>query len=123
MVVIHIVLFKFRRDTSEAILKTFVTELKKLKALPCVQDQKLEVGGPSITTPAARSQGFQYCLLSYHKDRAALDAYQASAEHHRVTSQYMWPFNEDLVRFDFETDDGIDAPSTAALTASAVTTS
>lgn len=22
-----------------------------------------------------------------------------------VTSKYMWPFNEDLIRFDFETDD------------------
>lgn len=81
------------------------------------------VGGPSITKPIERSKGFQYCLLSFHKDRAALDEYQASKEHHEyvpavcfaiystdglirsVTSKLMWPFNEDLARFDFETED------------------
>lgn len=86
------------------------------------------VGGPSITTPIERSKGFHYCLVSYHKDRAALDQYQASPEHHlsvnlgsslwtqtndarSVTSKYMWPFNEDLMRFDFETDGAL-PPST-----------
>ena len=77
-----IVLFKFREDTSESIVTKFLTELKKLKYLPCVMDQKLVVGGPSITTPAARSKGFHFCLLSYHKDRTSLEEYQASPEHH-----------------------------------------
>lgn len=31
---------------------------------------------------------------------ACLDA----DDRNSVTSQYMWPFNEDLIRFDFETD-------------------
>jgi hypothetical protein len=66
-----------------AILETFVTELKKLRHLSCVLDQKLVVGGPSVTEPASRSQGFQYCLLSYHENLAALERYQASAEHHK----------------------------------------
>jgi len=77
------VLFKFRHDTSEKIKSTFLTELRKLRDLPCVLNHNLVVGGPSITTPITRSKGFHFCLLSYHKDAAALDEYQASAEHHQ----------------------------------------
>jgi len=64
----------------------------------------LIVGGPSITDPIERSQGFEIALLSYHRDREALAEYQASKEHHWVTSTYMFPYKEDLVRFDFEVD-------------------
>ncbi|KAH7229730.1 high-affinity nickel-transport protein-domain-containing protein [Fusarium oxysporum] len=85
MTVIHIVLFKFRADVDESHRETFVKELKALKTLPCVKDERLVVGGPSITDPIARSKGFQICLLSFHNDKAALAAYQASSEHHRVT--------------------------------------
>ncbi|KAI0468519.1 dimeric alpha-beta barrel [Xylaria cf. heliscus] len=104
MTIIHIVLFKFRTDVPEDHKEEFVTELRKLKDLPCVMNSRLVVGGPSITDPIARSQGFHYALLSYHKDRRALEAYQASDEHHRVTSKYLWPFKEDVIRFDFEVD-------------------
>ncbi|KAF5244213.1 hypothetical protein FANTH_7825 [Fusarium anthophilum] len=83
MTVVHIVLFKFRSDVDESHRETFVKELKTLKTLPCVKDERLIVGGPSITDPIART-------------------YQASSEHHRVTSQYLWPFAEDVTRFDFE---------------------
>ena len=31
-----------------------------------------------------KSKGFQYALVSYHEDRAALAAYQASSEHERL---------------------------------------
>jgi len=61
----------------------FVTELKKLKLLPCVKEQRLVVGGPSITDPIERSKGFQFALLSFHEDRAALEEYQKSDEHHQ----------------------------------------
>ena len=123
----NIVLFKFKPDTSAEVLDTFVTELRKLKHLPCVHNERLVVGGPSITTPISRSKGYNFCLVSYHKDRAALDEYQASAEHHQyglydsiyrfrtdvfssVTSTYMWPFNDDLTRFDFEMSDDESEP-------------
>ncbi|KAI0872622.1 stress responsive A/B barrel domain protein [Hypoxylon argillaceum] len=102
MTVVHIVLFKFRADVSDSHKEEFVTELRKLKDLPCVLDSKLVVGGPSITDPIERSQRFQYSLLSYHKDSQALAEYQASDEHHKVTSKYLWPFKEDVIRFDFE---------------------
>ncbi|KAH8652240.1 stress responsive A/B barrel domain-containing protein [Xylariales sp. PMI_506] len=102
MTVIHIVLFKFRPDVSEEHRAKFVSELQTLKDLPCVQSQQLVVGGPSITTPLERSKGFQIALLSIHKDPAALEEYQASKEHHKVTSELLWPFKEDVTRFDFE---------------------
>ncbi|KAI8954968.1 dimeric alpha-beta barrel [Xylaria longipes] len=104
MTVIHIVFFKFQADVSDDHKETFVTELRKLKNLPCVMNSRLVVGGPSITDPIERSQGFHFALLSYHKDRQALEAYQASGEHHSVTSKYLWPFREDVIRFDFEVD-------------------
>jgi hypothetical protein len=76
-----IVFFKFRADVSEEHKQTFVRELKKLKHLPCVKDNRLIVGGPSVTDPIERSKGFEFALLSYHENRAALDEYQASKEH------------------------------------------
>ncbi|KAF9885509.1 hypothetical protein FE257_012836 [Aspergillus nanangensis] len=105
MTLIHIVLFKFRQDVSEEHKNKFVTELKKLKSLSCVKGGRLIVGGPSLTDPIERSKGFQIALMSYHEDREALAEYQASDEHHRVTSTYMFPFKEDLIRFDFEVDE------------------
>ncbi|CAI7671919.1 unnamed protein product [Penicillium manginii] len=99
MTICHIVLFKFGADASSAVREEFLTQIKTLKSLPCVKSQRLIVGGPSITEPIEKSKGFQYALVSYHEDRAALAAYQASSEHER----------EDLVRFDFEVD-SLDEP-------------
>ncbi|KAF7551186.1 hypothetical protein G7Z17_g5217 [Cylindrodendrum hubeiense] len=105
MTVVHIVLFKFKEDVDQSHRETFSNELKTLKALSCVKDQRLIVGGPSITDPIARSKGFQVALLSFHPDAAALAEYQASSEHHRVTSQYLWPYAEDVTRYDFEVNE------------------
>ncbi|KAK1980168.1 stress responsive A/B barrel domain-containing protein [Colletotrichum cereale] len=102
MTVVHIVLFKFRPDVSEGHRQAFVRELKTLKSLSCVKDHRLIVGGPSVTDPIEKSKGYQFALLSFHQDREAFEEYQASAEHHRVTSTYLWPFREDVTRFDFE---------------------
>lgn len=103
--------------------QTFVAELKKLKSLPYVKDGRLIIGGPSVTDPIERSKGFEIALVSYHAGKEALAEYQASDEHHRydtelgfyflwtnkaldcrVTSTYMFPYKEDLMRFDFEVD-------------------
>lgn len=77
------VLFKFKPDVSAEHKETFITQLKELRKLPCVQGQQLIVGGPSITDPIEKSKGFEIALLSFHKDRAALEEYQASKEHHK----------------------------------------
>ncbi|KAF2763016.1 stress responsive A/B barrel domain protein [Pseudovirgaria hyperparasitica] len=108
MTVIHIVLFKFRADVSIQIREKCVSELKTLKRLPCVLNGRLTVGGPSITNPIERSKGYHYALVSYHKDRTALEEYQASKEHYEVTSAHLWPYKEDITRFDFEVDDESD---------------
>ncbi|TVY29185.1 hypothetical protein LHYA1_G002665, partial [Lachnellula hyalina] len=99
-----VVLFKFLPTVSATHKATFVHELKQLKSLPSVLDGRLIVGGPSVTDPIEKSKGFHYALLSYHKNREALTEYQASKEHHRVTETYMFPYKEDLMRFDFEVD-------------------
>ncbi|KAF2629849.1 stress responsive A/B barrel domain protein [Macroventuria anomochaeta] len=104
MTLIHIVLFKFRPEISDEHKATFVTELKKLKNLSCVKDGRLIVGGPSVTDPIERSKEFQFALISYHENLEALGEYQASPEHHWVTSTYMFPYKEDLCRFDFNVD-------------------
>jgi hypothetical protein len=80
---ISIVLFKFRADVGDKVRQDFLTQIKTLKALSCVKSQRLVAGGPSITTPIEKSKGFQYALVSYHEDRAALAEYQASSEHER----------------------------------------
>ncbi|BCS29977.1 Dabb family protein [Aspergillus puulaauensis] len=104
MTLIHIVLFKFRPGISDEQKNAFIRELKTLKNLPSVKNGRLIVGSPSVTDPIERSKGFQIALVSYHEDLAALAEYQASEEHHRVTSTYFIPYREDLVRFDFEVD-------------------
>ena len=75
-------MFKFRQEISAAHKATFVHELRKLKNLSCVKDNRLLVGGTSITEPIERSKGFEIALLSFHQDRKALEEYQASKEHH-----------------------------------------
>ncbi|XXH00878.1 hypothetical protein Hte_007229 [Hypoxylon texense] len=104
MTIVHMVLFRFKQAVTKEHKDTFVRELKKLKNLSCVKDNRLIVGGPSITNPIERSKNFEYALVSYHEDRAALEAYQASKEHKWVTETYLFPFKEDLCRFDFEVD-------------------
>ncbi|KUJ15288.1 stress responsive A/B barrel domain-containing protein [Mollisia scopiformis] len=106
MTVIHVVLFKFLPTTSPQQKSTFLREVKSLATLPCVEDQRLIVGGPSISEPKEVSQGFEFGLVSFHPDRKALEEYQASAEHGRVADNYIKPFKENVIRFDFEVPEG-----------------
>lgn len=75
------VLFRFKSDVTKAHKDTFVRELKQLKKLSCVKDGRLIVGGPSVTDPTAISKGFEFALISFHHDQAALQEYQVSREH------------------------------------------
>ncbi|KND88221.1 hypothetical protein TOPH_07123 [Tolypocladium ophioglossoides CBS 100239] len=104
MTIVHMVFFRFQASVTKAHKETFVRELKKLKNLPCVKGNRLIVGGPSITNPIERSKSFEFALVSFHENQAALDEYQASKEHSWVTQTYLFPFKEDLCRFDFEVD-------------------
>ncbi|CZR58164.1 uncharacterized protein PAC_08055 [Phialocephala subalpina] len=102
MTVVHVVLFRFLPTTTLAQKSSFLREIKTLRHLPCVKDQRLIVGGPSISEPKDVSQGFEFGLVSFHKDRAGLEEYQGSLEHERVASQYIRPIKENVIRFDFE---------------------
>ncbi|KAL4894016.1 stress responsive A/B barrel domain protein [Aspergillus ambiguus] len=102
MTLVHMVMFKFRPEITQEHKDTFVRELKKLKELDCVKGHRLVVGSPSLTDPIERSKGFEIALLSLHENLTELKKYQASKEHAWVTSTYMFPYKEDLVRFDFE---------------------
>jgi hypothetical protein len=75
-------MFRFRPEITQEHKDNFQRELKKLKNLSCVKDNNLLVGGPSVTEPRSRSQGYHYCLVSYHQNLKALEEYQASQEHH-----------------------------------------
>ncbi|KAI6907156.1 hypothetical protein KC318_g5011 [Hortaea werneckii] len=102
MTIVHLVLFKFRPEVPNEHRQLFQSKLKELRSLPCVKESRLIVGGQSITDPPERSKGFQHALLSFHEDEAALKEYQASKAHHEVTAKLMFPFKEDLIRYDFE---------------------
>ncbi|KAJ5443584.1 uncharacterized protein N7458_007456 [Penicillium daleae] len=104
MTLIHIVLFRFKPEVTQEHRDAFLREVKTLKNLPSVKEGRLIVGSPSLTDPIALSKKFEFALVSYHENIAALEEYEASEEHHRVTSTYMFPFDEDLCRFDFDVD-------------------
>lgn len=74
-------LLKFRPEVTQEHKTAFVKELKTLKDLACVKNNRLIVGGPSVTNPIERSKGFEFALVSYHDTREALDEYQYCKEH------------------------------------------
>ncbi|KAL4994463.1 hypothetical protein BDV10DRAFT_151039 [Aspergillus recurvatus] len=80
------VMFTFRPEVTGEHKETFVRELKKLKELGCVKGHRLVVGGPSVTDPIERSEGFEFGLLSFHESLQDLEQYQPSKEHHRYSS-------------------------------------
>ena len=92
------VLFRFLPTVSSAHKAEFVRELKKLKKLPCVKDERLFVNGPSITDPIERSKGFEIALVSFHHDRKSLEDYQRSAEHHEYVWTSLWCSCDALIR-------------------------
>jgi hypothetical protein len=83
---LNTVLFKFKPDVSIAHRETFAQELRTLRKLPSVLNERLIVGGPSITDPIERSKGCHFALLSFHENQEALAEYQASDEHHRYVA-------------------------------------
>jgi hypothetical protein len=80
------VLFKFCPSATTIQKSSFLTAIKELKSLPSILDNRLIVGGPSATDPIEKSKGFDYALLSFHRDREALEEYQASKEHKEYDS-------------------------------------
>jgi hypothetical protein len=84
------VCFKFRPDIPSSQIDEFKHSVRKLHRLPCVLDSRLVCHGPPLHPPSA--QGYHLCLLSFHPGLPGLEAYQASKEHHDVTSRLMFPY-------------------------------
>ncbi|KAL4895266.1 stress responsive A/B barrel domain protein [Aspergillus ambiguus] len=102
MTVIHIVMFKFRPELTKENKNSIIGCLKNMKKLDSVKGHRLVVGGPPINASPERSKGFEVTLLSLHENRDEFENYRDSKEHQEITCESIFPYTEDLLRFDFE---------------------
>lgn len=93
----HLVLFRFKPDTSETTQERILSELRALKPLiPSIVD--LSAG----RNFADRNQGYEFGLVVRLRDRAGLDAYQVHPEHQRVVQEWVRPNLEQILALDYE---------------------
>lgn len=83
VLIVEAVLFKFKPAVTAVQRAEFVKNAKSLKSLSCVKDGRLIVGGPSITNPISKTQGYDCALVSYHEDLEAVEEYHVTKEHER----------------------------------------
>lgn len=97
LMVVHVVLFKWKEDvTSDAIAAA-------VKALQALKDQI--PGILEITCGrnfSERSQGFQQGLVVKFVDQAALEAYLPHPEHQAVVQNLIKPILADILALDYE---------------------
>jgi hypothetical protein len=86
------VCFKFRPEVSLGHINQFKEQIRALGQLACVKEGQLICSGPPSNLE--NHQGYHLCLISYHVGLDDLAAYQASQEHHDVTSRLMFPYKE-----------------------------
>jgi hypothetical protein len=93
----HIVLFKWKPNTSPEAIEAVLTGLKGLKEqIPGIVD--LSCG----TNFSTRSQGFETGLVVRFTDRAALEAYGPHPAHQHVVQNLINPIWEDVIALDYE---------------------
>jgi len=93
----HIVLFRWRPDTSAQAIDAVVEGLQELPArVPGILE--LEVGANF----SDRSQGYELALLVRFADRAALEAYGRHPDHLKVVEERIKPHLDSLVVADYE---------------------
>ncbi len=93
----HIVLFKWKSDTTSEAIDAAMAALKGLRTvIPGIVDLTI---GPNFTD---RSQGFTHGLVVRFADKAALDHYGPCAEHQAVVQKYILPIREDILAVDYE---------------------
>ncbi|MCC5928209.1 MAG: Dabb family protein [Cyclobacteriaceae bacterium] len=96
----HVVMWKFRQQTEDNSAEENKTMLKqKLEELPAVikEIDSLEVGQNFTVSPAA----YEMVLITTHKDREALKAYQVHPKHQEVVA-FVSEVASDRVVVDFE---------------------
>jgi stress responsive alpha/beta barrel protein len=91
----HIVCFKYKADTSDAVRRDHLARLQALATLPGMID--LRVGADVVRSPRSYDTG----LIVRFADRAALDAYQKNPQHVPV-AQHGVSLCEHIVAVDFE---------------------
>ena len=92
---LHIVCFKYKRDTSDTAQAQHRERLGALSTLDGVVD--LKVGDDIVRSPRSYDTG----LMIMFRDRAALDAYQKDPQHVPV-AQLGVSLSEHIVAVDFQ---------------------
>jgi hypothetical protein len=93
----HIVLFRFKPETTVLTKEKIVTELMALKGkVPSILDIS---AGPNFSD---RNQGFEYGLVVRFADRQGLDAYQVHPAHQHIVHELIRPALADILAVDYE---------------------
>lgn len=93
----HIVLFRFKPETTAFTKEKIVTELMALKGkVPSILDIS---AGPNFSD---RNQGFEYGLVVRFADRQGLDAYQVHPDHQQIVHELIRPALDNILAVDYE---------------------
>ncbi|KKD36600.1 Dabb family protein [Limnoraphis robusta] len=95
--IVHVVLFKWKEDTTPEAIASTMEGLKELKAkIPGIIDLSC---GENFSE---RSQGFQHGLVVKFTDKSALEAYTPHPEHQAVVQNLIKPILADILAVDYE---------------------
>lgn len=95
--IIHIVLFKWKSDTSAESITSVMSALKGMKG------KVSEIIDLSCGNNFSElSQGFHNALVVQVKDKAALDAYAKNAHHQEIIKTLVKPILADKITIDYE---------------------
>jgi hypothetical protein len=93
----HIVLFRFKSETSALTKQKIATELMALKGkVPSILDIS---AGPNF---ADRNQGYEYGLVVRFADRQGLESYQVHPDHQKIVHELIRPELADILAVDYE---------------------
>ena|SRR5258708_39172710 len=95
----HIVLFKWKPDTSREAIEAAVAGLMGLKyKIPGIIDMTC---GDNFSS---RSQGYEFGLVIRFTDREALEAYGPNPLHQEVVQTLIAPIREEVIAVDYNID-------------------
>ncbi len=93
----HIVLFRFKPETSDATKTKIIQELLDLRSrIPSIRD--ISAGANFCD----RSKGYDYGLVVRFADRQGLDEYQVHPDHQKVVVEWVRPNLAEILAVDYE---------------------
>ena len=93
----HIVLFRFKPETSDATKTKIIQELLDLRSrIPSIRDIR---AGANFCD---RSKGYDYALVVRFTDRQGLDEYQEHPDHQKVVVEWVRPNLAEILAVDYE---------------------